>query len=655
MRTVEGTVDAGVTEALRAACRGERAFDILWVGDSISELNPAGPPLFWQVGDLLTGRRAPVQYLSACDDPYTRTLATAGTEHDPALAGLGGRSSRLEPGERASAPATGRSLRLLWTRQPGGGELAVRWGDEHLGVIATAGPRAWSRLTALPARHLDGEAELVIEAMGAPVDLEGVHVHDADDDAGVRVWPAVRSGARSRQFTDHRGWVLDAVGSIRPDLIVVATGTNDDEDYRGDLGRLVDALRVELPGVPVDVFLPPLSKQFTAERAEVGREVARRAGCGIIDAAADLGVLPTVDGVHLVPFSVAMTAQHAAGVLRGESSAGWVRAIVDGFAASSVYQTWRPGVGSISIGQLLYTTMLVGRTGEEGEEHATWGIVGPPFSEKVLGLEGPVFGMGPGGGEPTDTYLSRTGPGVFGVNGGRGELAVGAIRLAPRDGAASDEGLVIELDPSSPAPRLALRTPTGALGAGLELPLPCALAAHDGALGRAELTGGVLWVPFPPLAAPSLATHVWLDVVEAELGAGATAAVVASREGGLPGSVLAATAAGAVDLGVEGVTGAALTRPVEVPCHRRWWVAVAVDRDRAVVLRGARSLLAALPVHLGAAPVTPGRADTSGALVTVGSSAIGDDPEVLEPHVGTAPTVHVSLEGAPRPQSPVGN
>jgi hypothetical protein len=523
-------------------------------------------------------------------------------------------------------------------------------------VIATAGPRAWSRLTALPARRLDGEAELVIEAMGAPVDLEGVHVHDADDDAGVRVWPAVRSGARSRQFTDHRGWVLDAVGSIRPDLIVVATGTNDDEDYRGDLGRLVDALRVELPGVPVDVFLPPLSKQFTAERAEVGREVARRAGCGIIDAAADLGVLPTVDGVHLVPFSVAMTAQHAAGVLRGESSAGWVRAIVDGFAASSVYQTWRPGVGSISIGQLLYTTMLVGRTGEEGEEHATWGIVGPPFSEKVLGLEGPVLGMGPGGGAPTDTYLSRTGSGAFGVNGGRGELVVGSIRLCPPEGAASDQPVVLELDPGASAPRLVARpTPIG-LGAGLEVPLPCALSAHVGTAGRADLPGErVLWVPFPPLATPCRATHVWLDVVGPDAGAGATAAVVASREDGLPGSVLAATAPGALALGDEGVTGAPLDRPVEVPAQERWWVALAVEAEHAAVLQGARALVSPLPVHLGAAPVAPGRTDASGALVTAGTSAIGDDPEVLHPHEGVVPTVHVSLEGAPRPHAPVGD
>lgn len=423
------------SSAFRAARTGSGTADILWLGDSISELNAKEVPLPWQVGELLSARSESVQYRSVSTDPYARSLRVEGSALPDDEAGLGGRSAVLGPGQSAAFEASGEAMTVLWTRRPGGGTFEVVWGGEVLGTISTDGQRAYSRLTFLRRSAGTGTEAITLTARAGDVVVEGIYLHNANSTSGVRVWPAVRSGNRSSDFVANPGWALGAVDSIRPDLVVIATGTNDDS-YPEEVEQLVRSVRGVMADVTVALWLPPLTTRFTRARAAAGREVADRLGLDLIDTAAALGRLPTIDGVHPSAVTSALAAGHVASVLGGdelEPAGTLVAQVVAGLAGG---QVWEPGQGSVSVESVLGMSVLSGRDHKADVEIA-WGFASPSMAEMYLDMPGASLFLGPGGDDRVDTFLSRSDRARLSVNGGSGQVDLARLCVTPSTGAST--------------------------------------------------------------------------------------------------------------------------------------------------------------------------------------------------------------------------
>lgn len=646
--------------ALAAAGAADGVADIVWVGDSISQLNATGRALPWHVGHILSGWTESTQYRNASGDAYAPSMFTTGVPTSPEDAGFGGWAVDLVAGQLASTEGRGEGVTVLWTSAPGGGTFEVSWGDEVLGATETAGDLRHSRTTTFRRLRSRLPETLSVACTGGSVRLEGVYVHASNLEAGVRVWPAVRSGNAGRHFLEHAGWMLDALDTVQPDLVVIATGTNDD-DYPGELVRLIEAIGERAPEADLAVWLPPLTTRFTLERAAAGRQRACEQGWAVIDAAAALGALPTIDGVHPTSLTTAMAARHAAAVLAGgasEDAAGAAAMLVaQAVAGLASGQSWEPGVGVVSIESMLGATLLSGRLAPTDAGQA-WALLPPELAQPRLGLPGVSLSFGPGGDLPIDAHLSRVGPGELAVNAGEGQVDAG--RLLVREGGdppAPVAAAVLFARSGAGGTELAVRLPDGSThvvaGAGARtharvvVPVPCSIAPHRRVGADVPLQPGtVVWLPFPALAAPASVTHVWIEVATPAVGAGATAAIVGPGPDGRPGTTAASTATNAIDLSGTGIRGAALVRPVILPAGERWWVAVHVDCDGpSAVARGGEDLGEWPTVQVGAAPVVPATGEISGALVLTGQVDIPERPGVaLTNLVGPVPVVHVSLQ-----------
>ena len=643
---------------LDEAWQGARVTQVVWVGDSLSELNWDAPAVPWQVGDLLAGRTEPVQYRNATADLYSPNMRTDGRSLEGADAGLGGRAVELDPGQSTSFDAGGEGVSILWIRQPGGGELQVRWGEELLGTVVTGGPDVGTEVTTLARRAGRDTAEIELTASGAPVRVAGIYVHNANLRAGVRVWPAVRSGNKSRWFTDQRNWLIEPLAALVPDLVVLATGTNDD-DYELEITGLIRTTREHAPDADIALWLPPLNQQFTLERAAIGREVARRERCGLIDAARDLGALPTTDGVHPTPFTVALSAAHAATVLGGPGASGWWSALIEANRSLSDGQRWGGnGGGVVEVDLVLGLATIAGKVRSD-DAGAAWVLALPPLPQVAAGLDGAVLGLGPGGAEHPDTFLSRMEPGRFAVNGGRGALELERLVLRV-DGEPEGPGVTVSLQASRDRDGATEVVAVGSDGsrqrvaappAGLEVPLPCALSAHlHPTVPYEPAADQVVWVPMPALAQRAVVTTIWLEVLRPVDGARATAGVVGRGAPGLPGPVLGRTDIGAIACGVEGVVGAELGAPVLVEAGDAWWVGLHVVEggSSGLTLSGAATLRGGAGVQAAPAGTVPSAEPVSGAVAARSLEGLpASAPDGITSLLGPAPALHVSLEAPP--------
>jgi hypothetical protein len=472
------------------------------------------------------------------------------------------------------------------------------------------------------------------------------------------VWPAVRSGNKTRWFHEHRSWLVDPLAVLRPDLVVLATGTNDEDDveYETAITALARTARHHAPDADIAIWLPPVNRGFTRERAEIGREVADQEGCGVIDAAGDLGPLPTSDGVHPTPLTIGLGAAHAASVLGGPDTGAWWSAIVEANRALAHGQRWGgAGGGVIDVELLAGLATLSGKVRAD-DPAAAWVLALPPLAKVATGIDSALLGLGPGGTDLPDTFLSRLEPGRLAVNGGTGSIEVG--RLAMRvDGAepgttetvtvhaarADDGGVELVAVGADGSPRRLAVAPSG-----LEVPLPCSLRAHHHPTVPLEPAADqVVWVPMPALAVAAVATTIWIEVRKPAVGARITAGLAGRGEPSRPGALLGTTGVGAIDAGTAGVVGAALVEPVRLEAGAIWWVALhVVDAgEPGLTLSGATTLRAGA-AGLATQPGEPPTMDVvSGAVVTDRLAAIPTEPgRDVASLVGPAPALHVSLE-----------
>ena len=183
-------------------------------------------------------------------------------------------------------------------RQPGGGTLAVQVDDRPAAAISTAGNRVGLQQTRIEVP--DGPHRMTLRPVGdGEVRLFGVSMERAGGGAIVDTM-----GIRGRQAKDWLAWndalFAEGLSALRPDLVVLAYGTNeaadsryDLSDYATDLAAVLEKMRTALPDAAC-VLVGPSDRtkrrrgvwttwQRTALVAEVQRQVAPRYGCAFWD------------------------------------------------------------------------------------------------------------------------------------------------------------------------------------------------------------------------------------------------------------------------------------------------------------------------------------------------------------------------------------
>jgi hypothetical protein len=180
---------------------------------------------------------------------------------------------------------------------------------------------------------------------------------------------------------------------------------------------------------------------------------------------------------------------------------------------------------------------------------------------------------------------------------------------------------------------------------GLTVPLPSAIGFHRRIGANVSMVRGtVWWIRIPEIAHDAKVTHVWIDTVTGVSSCTATGAIVSTTTAGKPGTVLASTAVGAIDMSVSAaMNGAALSSPYTLTTGGSYWVAVlALGGASDPAVRGADGVESWLNVNVGTAPVTPATNNTYGCLRLTGQASIPDTPAAI---VGTVtPVVYLSVE-----------
>ncbi|NLD77599.1 MAG: SGNH/GDSL hydrolase family protein [Acidimicrobiales bacterium] len=641
--------------ALAEARAGTRLANVVWFGDSLSELDRTGEPMPWFVGRVLSGWTESVQYRNGGAE-HTPSMVTTGQMSELADAGFGGRSVDLAPGDHSELACIGEGVTVLWSRRPGGGILDVSWGDDHIGSIDTDGPAAATQRTTLT-RPFGFVAEMLkITAKGRSARLEGVYVHQQNLENGVRVWPGIRSGNTTGDYLTYPGWGLDSLASFDPDLVVVATGTNNSSEYIAELDALIDAIRTRTDS-DIAVWVPYLGPTMPMEVAAEAGALAVERGCLVVDGAAALGRPSTVDEVHPTPATSGRAGAHAAAVLSGDP-VGMVAQIAGQVVLSlRDGQVWQAVNSSIEVENPLGSAVLAGRASLHDQGHQ-WALLLEDLATDILGLPGSTLSFGPGGSQPIDTHLSRAAGGRLSLNSGTGEVELARLRVGQSEDPAAEEGAaVIYSRNRAGTTELAVVLPDGSDHAiapapvargGYRAPLPCALAPshHRSEAGVDMPTRRVHWVPFPDLAEPAVATHVWLEVIVPEGGASASAAIVEGDGDGRPGRVVARTSPGAIDLGQGGISGAPLAGEVELAPGAAWWVAVVAESGGGQsVVAAADQLVSSGLAQIGTAPVVPTPTIATGVLVLDDQDSVPDRPgSALADLPGAAPLPWVSLQ-----------
>ena len=185
----------------------------------------------------------------------------------------------------------------------------------------------------------------------------------------------------------------------------------------------------------------------------------------------------------------------------------------------------------------------------------------------------------------------------------------------------------------------------GANRHGLTIPLPSAIGFHRRIGSNVDMTRGtVCWIRIPEIAHDVEVTHVWIDTATGEASCTATGAIVSTTTAGKPGTVLASTAVGAIDMSVSAaMNGAALSSPYTLTTGGNYWVAVlALGGASDPAVRGADGVEGWLNVNVGTAPVTPATNRTYGSLRLTGQASIPDTPAAIVGNV--TPVVYLSVE-----------
>jgi hypothetical protein len=261
------------------------------------------------------------------------------TDGTDTTATSGGWGKILAPGDAVTLVGKMDRVAIEYRKVSGGGTLTIRDGGPSgtiLGTVNTAGTAKSGQVwTSDPLTY--GEHTIHIAATTADCYLGIVNGMAGN----VHLWNCAHGGYTSANYSGTPGLALDLIETIDPDLVIIATGTNDDPaNYESRITTLVQAVKAKTTG-SVALLVPMVAAgifggSFTDDEAIVGRQVAADEEVGLIDLAGTLGEYATngaglsLDGLHQNPKGHLAWASVAEAVLSGDPESSFVSRVAAG-------------------------------------------------------------------------------------------------------------------------------------------------------------------------------------------------------------------------------------------------------------------------------------------------------------------------------------
>lgn len=417
--------------------------DIVIIGDSISVLGAetSFPMLLLKYFSTLGGTNPEGgQYIHARGVPSaTSTMNAEGVD---STTGIGGYAALQTNGQIARYTRKFDAVTIFYTRKPDGGSIEVRVGGAGgtlLTTIDTSGTQKSSQYWTSAALTFQNQ-ELHLTAVcdgGETVLLEGVYFHAGTRDRGVRVYPAGHSGWQSSHFTSDPSTALDLIETIQPDVVIVATGTNDGSEsdpteYQTEITALINAIKARTSN-DIALWIPYINNVFSAAEAELGRQVASDLGVALIDGARNIGDFSSVgdpgktyssDNVHPGNEMRRMIAYNILGILSGDPIGKLYDASAKAMTRLELMestQSWTQASGGVRIDSLFGFPTFALNT----NTHDFFTVNHPSINAALGGYNSSSIGLGDGA-SLVDTIIWRETAGQISIN--RGSGAVRAIR-----------------------------------------------------------------------------------------------------------------------------------------------------------------------------------------------------------------------------------
>ncbi len=417
--------------------------DIVVVGDSISVLGSWPNKLIPLTTPLGATRSTAGSFYYAKAGGGIPTLSTAEGVQSSTV-GAGGYSVTMSNGQVASQSYAYDAITVIYTRQPLGGKIEVRDGGPSgtlLTTIDTSGAQKSSLMwTSDELAYSSRQIHLTAVCSGSEtVILEGIYFHSGTLSRGVRVWSVGRSGIQSSGFTDNPSLGLDLVENLDPDLVIVATGTNDGSvsdpsEYITKVSTLIGEVRTRTSS-DIALWVPYINNVFSRAEAALGRELSDALEVGLIDASVALGDFSaaanpegtplSTDHVHPTGGLTNIIAQHVFSVINGDPIGKAYRnyAFLEQRVASaetslnSSTKTWTQAGGSVEIGSFFGAP-----TFNINSNTAQYFSIGNPAVNSFLSqFESSSIGLGDGSNQ-MDVIIWREAPGQISINRGSGSI-----------------------------------------------------------------------------------------------------------------------------------------------------------------------------------------------------------------------------------------
>jgi hypothetical protein len=383
------------------AARATAPVDVVVLGDSIAEQDTGTGTRAWPY-HLSRRLNFKAQLASPSDQwrgaqtgvtqiPGSTTAAGSATNE-----AFGGRGLTMSNGQKATYTATMDGISIVYGKDPSYGSIEVRdgAGGTLLATITTTGTAkggfVWTSGALTSASHT-----IEITSIGANR-FSGWFVHNGNRAAGVRIWNGSRGGMGTDFFTASAVRGLDLIENMQPDLVILATGTNDAvaATYDTRMRALVAAVRAVAPTVPIAMWIPWQSAGFLGtDGVAVGRAIAADLDLVPIDASAAIGDVALESsrwlgvGPHPYTEGLFLLGDLAASVLAGDPLGEGIRRL------TQATQSWSDGTNTTAVTS---TSISV--------DSATAGVLLAPSGIQI----GPTSGTG-------DTAILRTAAGTVSV------------------------------------------------------------------------------------------------------------------------------------------------------------------------------------------------------------------------------------------------
>ena len=323
-------------DAARSAATAAAPFEVIVLGDSqATGTNTAGvmtsdtlPPWPARLAHLL-GAGGGDLFRPAKGD--TGSVTMTGTTGTWVETGIGGQAASLDPGEYVyQTLAVATHIRVWWSA--GTGTIQVRDGSAAGTLLATIDCTTGTTASNFTDLSVAGGqlpnvfggiyfGNLYLVAAGAVGVVEALHFRNG---SSLMVTNGSRAGYASNTFTAFPARGLDAITKSTPDLVLIATGTNDDiANIDTRMRALITAVQAASPTSVVALVIPPVSLSCTLADVEALRAICTDLDLASIDLAAHTGnvaVLPPVVGdlLHYTPAGHELVARLVQAGVKGD-------------------------------------------------------------------------------------------------------------------------------------------------------------------------------------------------------------------------------------------------------------------------------------------------------------------------------------------------